>query len=80
MSAPNLTLDEQQLEQLERDYPAASGVAFSNAFQQAVQAGLSVMVSENGSLFEVFPDGQRRFVKSIAPPIPAQPGRKIEIS
>ncbi len=79
MPNTNPPIDEQQIEQLELDFPAASGVAFSNAYQQAVQAGLSVVVSENGVIFEVSPDGQRRLVKNIAPPSPAQPGRKFTI-
>lgn len=79
MANSNLPTDEQRIEQLERSFPAASGVAFSNAYSQAVQAGLSVVVSEDGAIFEVFPDGQRRLVKTIAPPSPAQPGQKITI-
>jgi hypothetical protein len=73
-------IDEQQLEQLERECPAASGVAFARAYQQAVQAGLSVVVSENGEIVEIFPDGRRKFIKSITTPTPDQPGRKITIS
>ena len=80
MSKPYPPIDEQQLEQLERECPAASGVAFSRAYQQAVQAGLSVVVSENGESVEIFPDGRRKFIKSITTPTPDQPGRKITIS
>ena len=69
--------DERRIEQLELNFPAASGVAFSNAYDRALQAGLSVMVSENGAIFEVFPDGQRRLVKEIAPPRTTQSGVKI---
>ena len=80
MSKPYPPIDEQQLEQLERECPAASGVAFASAYQQAVQAGLSVVVSENGEIVEIFPDGRRKFIKSITTPTPDQPGRKITIS
>ncbi len=79
MSNPDPPMNEQQIEQLESNFPAASGVAFSTAFQQAVDAGLCVLVSENDAIFEIFPDGQRQFVKSITPPIPAEPGQKIAI-
>ena len=50
MSKPHPPIYEQQLELLERECPAASGVAFSRAYQQAVQAGLSLVVSENGEI------------------------------
>ena len=79
MPNSNLPIDEQQIEQLELDFPAASGVAFSNAYQQAINASLSVVVSEDGKLFEVFPDGRRQLLKSIAPPVPSQPGQKFII-
>ena len=77
MPHSNPPLDEQQIEQLESSFPAASGVAFANAYDQAILAGLSVVVSDNGAIYEVFPDGQRKLVKTIAPPSPAQPGRKF---
>ena len=70
--------DERQIEQLERDFPAASGMAFAKAYDQAIQVGLSVLVSKNGAIYEVFPDGRRELVKKIAPPIPTQPGLKIK--
>lgn len=73
----NTPLNDQQLEQLERNFPAASGAAFSIARNQAVHAGLSVMVSVGDAIFEVFPDGQRKWIKSIAPPSPAKPGQKF---
>jgi hypothetical protein len=72
-------LDEQRIEQLEREFPAASGFAFSEAYVQTLSAGFSVVVSENGGIYEIFPDGQRRLLKTITPPSPAQPGRKLTI-
>ena len=79
MPNSNLPIDEQQIEQLELDFPAASGVAFSNAYQQAINASLSIVVSEDGRLFEVFPDGRRQLLKATAPPVPSQPGQKFII-
>jgi uncharacterized coiled-coil protein SlyX len=71
--------DEARIEQLELSFLAASGSAFSNAYQQAVLAGLSVVVSEDGKIFEIFPDGQRKLLKKIAPPTPSQPGQRYTI-
>ena len=79
MANPDPPINEQQLDLLESSFPAASGVAFSMAFQQAVAAGLDVLVSENGAIFQVSPDGSRQFVKEIPPPIPAEPGQKFSI-
>lgn len=74
-----LSSDDQRIEQLESSFPAASGVAFANAYNLAIKAGLSVVVSENGAIYEVFPDGRRTLVKTVTPPSPAQPGRKLTL-
>ncbi len=74
-----ITSDDQRIEELESSFPEASGVAFSKAYDLAIKAGLSVVVSDNGAIYEVFPDGKRRLVKTITPPSPAQPGRKLTL-
>jgi hypothetical protein len=79
MSEINRPLDEQQIDQLELRFPPASGVAFSQAYRQAVSAGLSVLISDRGKIVEVFPDGTRKTVKDIEPPTTAQPGQKFTI-
>ena len=79
MPNTNLPIDEQQMERLESNFPAASGVAFANAYQQAIHAGLSVLVSDNGVIFEVFPDGTRKRIKTIAPPSATRPGQKLTL-
>lgn len=79
MSHSNSPLDEQRIEQLELSFPASSGAAFASAYDRAIQAGFSVVVSDNGAIYEVFPEGQRKLVKTIAPPSPAQPGQKFTI-
>ncbi len=79
MSPHSPSADDQQFEQLESSFAAASGAAFSEAYNLAIKAGLSVVVSDNGAIYEVFPDGHRRLVKTITPPSPAQPGRKLTL-
>jgi hypothetical protein len=56
-----------------------AGSAFASARQQALNAGNSVLQSEQGSIYEIFPDGRREFVKKIEPPTPNVPGRRITI-
>ena len=79
MSNVKPLLNEKQIEQLESEFPVASGVAFSRAYKDALASGLTVVVSDNGSIFEVSPDGQRRLIKTIVPPTPAEPGQKYQI-
>ena len=53
---------QKNIEMLEMAFPAASGSAFADAREQALEAGLSVLESEGGVSYEVFPDGRRRAV------------------
>lgn len=68
------------IEMLEEQFPAASGVAFSAARDSVLASGQSVLQSEDGATYEVFPDGTRRFVKSIDAPVDVEPGQKIDLS
>lgn len=70
---------ENNIEILESQFPAAAGPAFAAARGIILAAGLSVLESESGVLYEVFPDGSRRWVKEIEPPIPVVSGHKITI-
>ncbi len=37
-----------------------------NAFERAKETGLPVIVEENGALYEIAPDGQKRFIRRLA--------------
>jgi hypothetical protein len=70
---------EDTIVKLENQFPAVSGEAFAAARQRVLASGNSVLQSEAGYIYEVFPDGHRVMVKSIEPPSPNVPGRKITI-
>ena len=72
-------MSDQDIQQLESRFPAVSGQAFAAARQQALRAGLSVVESRDGVIYEVFPDGRRVEVKRIEAPTYVEPGRKIQI-
>ena len=76
MRMPNL---ESEIELLESQFPSESGRAFAEARRQVLASGLSVLQSEGGFIFRVFPDGRKEFVKQIDPPTPAVPGTKLRI-
>ena len=69
--------NDQEIELLEAQLPAASGAAFSNARAQVLASGQSVLQSERGAIYEVFPDGERRFVKTVQPPSTVIIGSKV---
>lgn len=70
---------EKRMRRLESRFPAASGSAFSAAYHRTLASGQSVLQSDDGFVYEVFPDGGRRIVKRIEPPTPVPVRRKITI-
>ena len=65
---------EREIQTLESQFPAASGVAFADARRHVLASGQSVLQSEAGILYEVFPDGRKVVVKHIESPTFVVPG------
>jgi hypothetical protein len=70
---------EKAIEYLEKHIPEMAEAAVKQAYWQALASGSSVLVSENGAINEVFPDGTIKFLKNIPPRIEMEKGRVIEI-
>ncbi len=69
-----MSLSEEAMTFLEGHIPELAESAVTQAYWQALASGNSVLESENGNVFEVFPDGTRRLVKSNPPPMAMMPG------
>jgi hypothetical protein len=67
-------MSENEISDLENQFPPLSGIAFASARERVLESGQSILESENGILFEVFPDGRKIAVKELTPPIPVAPG------
>jgi len=63
----------------EAQYAAMSGAAFATARGETLESGQSVLQSENGVIYEVFPDGSRIERKRIEPPTSIPAGTRISI-
>lgn len=74
-----MDLSEKALDFLEKRIPELAEGAFKQAYLAALASGSSVLVSENGSLVEVFPDGHRKFIKKLSSWIPVKRGQKLEL-
>jgi hypothetical protein len=61
-------MSEQDIQQLENEFPALSGTAFASAREHVLESGQSVLQSEDGVIYQVFPDGHKKAVKKIEPP------------
>jgi len=70
---------EKIITELETAFPALAGAAFAQARAETLASGQSVLQSENGVIYEVFPDGSRVERKRIEPPTPIPAGTKVVI-
>lgn len=70
---------ENALELLDGNILKMMQTAIANAHRNALSSGSRVLVSENGVINEIFPDGTIKFVKKISPPIKAEKGKIIKI-
>lgn len=59
---------EKSMQFLEEHIPELAQSAVTQAYWQALASGSSVLQSENGAIFEVFPDGTRKLIKTTTPP------------
>jgi hypothetical protein len=74
-----LALSEKAMCFLEAHIPELAEIAFKQAYWAALASGSSVLISKNGDLVEVFPDGTQKFIKRLPPAIPVTRGQKLEI-
>ncbi len=61
-------MSDRDIQKLESQFPAVSGSAFAEARERVLASGQSVLQSEDGFIYEVFPNGDRKLVKKIEPP------------
>ena len=70
-------MSEESISRLEAGVPALSGVAFAEARRHVLASGQSVLQSEHGVLYEVFPDGRKVRLREVEPPQPVVSGQKF---
>lgn len=73
-----MALSEEEISFLEAHIPELADVAFKQAYWAALASGSSVLISENGDLVEVFPDGKHKFIKHLPPAISVIRGQRLE--
>jgi hypothetical protein len=61
-------MSDQDIQQIESQFPAMSGSAFAAAREHVLASGQSVLQSQDGIIYELFPDGRKVAVKEIEPP------------
>ncbi len=73
------TAPEKHIRELETQFPLLSDSVSSTARQPTLASGQSVLQSEQGVIYEVFPDRARRRVKEIEVSTPVRPGSTITL-
>lgn len=74
-------MDEQEkvIQYLEEHIPELAEAATSQAYWQALASGSSVLVSDNGIIKEVFPDGTTKIIQQNQPFVKTQKGQIIKL-
>lgn len=70
---------EETLDYLEQQIPRLSGAAVDVAYWQALAAGQRVLISGEGGIYQVFPDGTRKLVKAAGKPLSVPVGTRVKI-
>ena len=71
--------NEKAIEYLEEHIPEMAEAAVKQAYWQALASGSSVLISDNGVIKEVFPDGTSKIIERNAPFVKAKKGQIIKI-
>ncbi len=75
-----MPLNEKDIQFLEQHIPEMADLAVKQAYWAALASGNSVLVIEDSTIVEVFPDGSRKKIKSLAPPIKIIKGQRIKLN
>lgn len=71
--------EEKIIRYLEEKIPTLAEGAVKQAYLHTLLSGLSILEIENGAIVEVFPDGTKKIIKKLLPPIPIKKGQRLEI-
>ena len=71
---------EKILDYLEQQIPSLSAAAVDVAYWQALAAGQKVLVSGEGGIYEISPDGTETFFKASEKPLSLPVGTRVKIA
>ncbi len=69
-------MNEAEMTFLEEHIPELAQAATTAAYWQTLAAGGSVVTCEEGVIYETFPDGTKKVIKTIDPPFPMAVGTR----
>lgn len=75
-----MSMTEESMRFLEEHIPILADAAIKQAYWRALATGSSVLISEEGALVEIFPDGTRKVLKQLEPQTDVISGQRLELS
>lgn len=63
-----MELGEEAMQYMEDQIPELAQYATRQAYWHTLASGDTVVIAEDGKLWEIFPDGSRRYIKDIPAP------------
>jgi hypothetical protein len=79
MMPPDTSDPDRTLDYLELQIPSLSAAAVDVAFWQALGSGQAVLVSDDGGVYQTYPDGTRKLIKTTAQPLSMPVGTRVTI-
>lgn len=67
------------LDYLEQQIPSLSAAAVDVAYWQALGTGQAVLISGDGGIYQAFPDGTEKLVKTTQKPLSVPVGTRVHI-
>ena len=74
-----MTDSEQTLDYLEQQIPSLSAAAVDVAYWQALAPGQAVLVSGDCGIYQAFPDGTKKLIKTTEKPLSVPVGTRVKI-
>ena len=72
-------MNENAMRHIEDHIPELADAAIKQAYWSALASGSSVLECSDGILYEVSPDGSKRQIKKVKPPLPVTIGQRLEL-
>ena len=79
MKLTEISLPEDELDFLEEQIPHLASAAGQTAYWEALSAGQSVLYAQQNELWEVAPNGSRRFIKILEPNVKVESGSQVSL-
>jgi len=74
-----MKMNEKTIRFLEEHIPELFEAAVKQAYWGALASGSSVLISENGVLVEIHPDGTRKIIKQLASPTSVTKDQRVKL-